>query len=98
MALKKYVSLKRVSPIQQDKYFVIKDRIAQYKSTNHNVYLRLPDTFQSHFFFTKKNFEAKLNISSLASFQKKILQILRRARIINKKVFSNEILSPARVL
>ena len=60
--------------------------------------LRLPDTFESRF-FAKKNFEAKLNISSLASFSKKyILQILRRARIINKKAFSNEIPSPARVL
>ena len=58
----------------------------------------VPDTFESRF-FAKKNFEAKLNITSLASFSKKnILQILRRARIINKKVFSNEILSPTRVL
>ena len=51
------------------------------------------------FFFAKKNFEAKLNISSLASFSRKnILHILRHARLINKKVFTNEILSPIRVL
>ena len=56
----------------------------------------LPESF---FFFAQKNFEAKLNITSLASFSKtKKLQILRRARIINKRVFSNEILSPTRVL
>ena len=52
------------------------------------------------FILPKKNFEAKFNITSLASFSNKIyiLQISRRARIINRKGFSNEILSPALVL
>ena len=37
--------------------------------------LRLPDTFESRF-LAKKKIEAKLNISSLASFLKKYIKIL----------------------
>ena len=52
--------------------------------------LRLPYTFKGRF-FSKKNFTAKLNITSLPSFSKKnYFKTLKRARVINKNVFSSE--------
>ena len=52
--------------------------------------LRLPYTFKGRF-FSKKIFTAKLNITSLPSFSKKnYFKILKRARVINKNVFSSE--------
>ena len=62
--------------------------------SNIQSYLRLPYTFKGRF-FSKKIFTAKLNITSLPSFSKKnYFKILKRARVINKNVFSSETLYP----
>ena len=60
--------------------------------------LRIPYTFKGQF-FAKTFFKAKLNTTSLSSFSKtQNIKILKRARIINKNVFSHENLLPAREL
>ena len=53
--------------------------------------LRIPYTFKGRFFCKKKG-QIKRYLSNF------ILKILKRARVINKNVFSHEILLPARVL
>ena len=53
---------------------------------------------ESFFSLPKKIFKAKLNITSLASFSKKKNSYLEACANYQQESFSNEVLSPTRVL
>ena len=87
--------LYNTGPLQKRK---IRGNTVRGPAVGQNKLLRLPYTFKGRF-FSKFFFTAKLNITSLPSFSKKnYFKILKRARVINKNVFSNETLLPAREL
>ena len=68
------------------------------KTDLYNLFLqccRVQDLQLKGWFFAILFFQAKLNITSLATFAKKNdFKILKRAQVIHKNVFSNKLYNP----